>query len=126
MPTKKSRHTKNAGKPRTKRSRASPQNVGKQCAARTRSETKRATLEDNEEMIKKSPKRKPPLSVARKRFREESSAQRLPLSPVLGPQKADKKIGKGDKRLTLPPFGHVLEQALTPAKGGQENKTDIQ
>jgi hypothetical protein len=48
---------------------------------------------------------------------------RPPLSPTPSPQQNVKQDSRPLKKLTLPPFGHVLEQALTPTrKKDKENE----
>jgi hypothetical protein len=69
-----------------------------------------------------APKSSPSSSPARKPLRATRATARLPLSPAPN-QRAIKTKPEPSKRLTLPPFGHVLEQALSP-KQSKENSSN--
>lgn len=66
---------------------------------------------------------KSPASPARKSTRATREIPRSPLSSAPNKQPTRSKPASSKKRLTLPPFGHVLEQALTPRKSSKENTT---
>ena len=58
---------------------------------------------------------------ARASQNRKRSSRRPSLSPSRN-AKEDRGSSKEKKRLTLPPFGHVLEQALTPNKSKENNE----
>jgi hypothetical protein len=62
-------------------------------------------------------------SPTRKPLRATTETARLPLSPA-PVQRPTRTKQVSSKRLTLPPFGHVLEQALSPRKQTNENSTN--